>query len=499
MESIRQNPDSLARMVCRAVQLEYGVPDDQPSASESSIAERDHLGRPTLLITGLGAISPNGLGIPAFTAGLRSGRSGCSLINRERDAGVSEAYPASGRLRSSAAAICRDFVPAAHMPEHEVSKFPRLVPMALAAAREAMTMAGLEPAAEHDAEPGSADDHARASQRIGLVLGTGGGGIDFSLDQIRSALLPDERAKLSLWAITNATHGNLAGELSIRLGLRGPSHCVSTGCASSSDAMGLAMEQLRSVRPSTPAAMVVVGADAHIRWETLLGMELLKVISMRACASDEEAAAASRPFDAERDGFVLGEGAWAVVLETPEHFRRREAAARGARVLGEALGYAATCDAYHRVRPEPSMGEAVRAMREALEDAGVAPNAVRTLHYHGTGTQLNDRLETEAVKRMFGDHARRLRGTSVKSMIGHPQGASGLAALVATLAALNAMDQAGPGFVPPTINLKNPDPVCALDYTPNEPTACGGGVALINCLAFGAKNSALVVRGGCGA
>lgn len=476
-------------MACPPVQLQSSVSADHLRASESSVAERDHLGRPKLLITGLGAISPNGLGIEAFTSALRRGRSGCSWLDRERDAGVREGYPASARLRSTAAAICREFNPSAHMPGHELAKFPRLVPMALAASREAMAMAGL------DLHP-DANEHAEAAQRIGLVLGTGGGGIDFTLDQAQSAFITDERAKLSMWTITNATHGNLAGELSIRLGLRGPSHCVSTGCASSSDAMGLAMEQLRSVRPNTPSAMVVVGADAHIRWETLLGMELLKVISSRACANDEEAATASRPFDATRDGFVLGEGAWAVVLETPEHFRGREAAAHGVRVLGEALGYAATCDAYHRVRPEPSMAEAVRAMREALEDAGVTPETVQTLHYHGTGTQLNDRLETEAVKRLFVEHAPRLRGTSVKSMIGHPQGASGLAALVATVAALNALDDAGPGFVPPTINLHEPDPACELDYTPNEPAACAGGVALINCLAFGAKNSALVVGGG---
>lgn len=485
----------------------------------------------------MGAVSPNGVGVPAFVAGLRAGRSGCRLIDRAVDAGVMGAYPASERMRSSVAAFCDGFDAVGQMGAHELVKFPRMVPMALAAAREAMGMAGLGEEPQGRPGDGARDGGARdggerggggrgaaaeGRVRIGLVLGTGGGGIDFTLDQAQAAFRADERAKLSMWTITNATHGNLAGELSIRLALRGASLCVSTGCASSSDAVGVAMEQLRSERVGAPDAMVVVGCDAHIRWETLLGMELLRVISTRHCSTDEEAAGASRPFASGRDGFVLGEGAWGVVIERAEHFRRREGASRGARVLGELLGYGATCDAYHRVRPEPSMDEAVRAMRDAMEDGGVPPADVGFVHYHGTGTEMNDRLETEAVKRAFGAQAHRVRGTSVKSMIGHPQGASGLAALVATVAALRGMDggaggdgaergegaSAGDGaaFVPATINLHEPDPVCDLDYTPNVARVLEGGegaserdgsrVALVNCLAFGAKNSALVVRVG---
>ena len=376
-----------------------------------------------------------------------------------------------------------------------------MVPMALAAAQEAVRQAGLPDFIGVDDE---SDPRMRWSREIGLVLGTGAGGIDFTLDQAALAYAsthpetgaPAERAKsISLWTITNATHGNLAGELSIRLGLRGPSLCVSTGCASSSDAMGLAMDLLRSDRPGSPRAMVVVGADAHLRWETLKGMELLGVISSRTEGDPRDFRGFrgfrgfSRPFDAERDGFVLGEGAWAVVLERADHCAEREG-----RVIGHALGYAATCDAFHRVRPEPSMEECARAMRLALEDAGLAPEDVELVQYHGTATKTNDALETKAVRMAFGAHADRLRGSSIKSMIGHPQGACGLAGVVAMLGAMTNQDGHDDGaFVPPTINLEHPDPECDLDYTPNAAAATDGRVALVNCLAFGAKNSAVVV------
>lgn len=435
--------------------------------------------RVRVVATGLGAVSPIGLGVQAFISGLRTGRSGVVGIGP------------FDRCRSAAAARCSDFRPAAALDDADAARLPRLVPMALCAAREAMTHAGLLP-------PGAeAIDHAATalSRRVGLILGTGAGGIDFTLDQARAGLAG---SRPSLWTITNATHGNLAGELSIRLGLRGPSLCVSTGCASSSDAVGLAMDMLRGDRAGSPDAMLVVGADAHVRWETLLGMELLRVISVSPWREDAEdprlrPAAASRPFDRTRDGFLLGEGAWAVLLEREPFARRREV-----RAVGEMLGFGATCDAHHRVRPAPDAQECARAITLAMEDAGVVPAAVTLAQCHGTSTVLNDVIETTALKLALGEHARRLRASSIKSMIGHPQGACGLASLVGTLGALCAIDDpaAGP-FMPPTINLQEPDPACDLDYTPNVAAplsrdACH--TALINCLAFGAKNSALICR-----
>jgi len=428
----------------------------------------------------MGAVSPLGTDVSAYISGLRAGRSGIGLWE------ASEAEKA--RCRSRAVAACRDWDPLSVMQAADIKRFPRMVPMALAAAQEAVRQAGLPDFISVDDE---SDPQMRRSREIGLELGTGAGGIDFTLDQAAVAYAstypetgaPPERARsISLWTITNATHGNLAGELSIRLGLRGPSLCVSTGCASSSDAVGLAMDLLRSDRPGSPRAMVVVGADAHLRWETLKGMELLGVISSR---TEGDAATYSRPFDAERDGFVLGEGAWAVVLERADHCAERE---------GCALGYGATCDAFHRVRPEPSMAECARAIGLALEDAGLAPEDVELVQYHGTATKTNDALETKAVRMAFGAHADRLRGSSIKSMIGHPQGACGLAGVVAMLGAMTNADEHPDGpFVPPTINLEHPDPECDLDYTPNAAAATDGRVALVNCLAFGAKNSAVVV------
>ncbi len=418
-------------------------------------------------IRGMGAVTPLGVGVPAYIAGLRAGRSGVRPLDFRHEL-----------MKSSVAARCPDFEPRRVMSDADLARLPRMIPMALAAAREAMDSAGIPTGDGLDLE---------RSRSIGLVLGTGAGGIDFTLEQSENYHAKGIRP--SLWTITNATHGNLAGELSIRLGLRGPSLCVSTGCASASDAVGLALEMLRSDRPGSPRAMVAVGADAHVCMGTLVGMELLRVISTRDYRADpENAPAACKPFDKRRDGFVLGEGAWAVVV-TREDWEGPGADRR----VGTVRGYGVTCDAFHRVRPDPDMLESVRAMHLAIEDAAMAPQEIEVVHYHGTGTQLNDAVETQAVKIAFGAHAARLRGQSVKGAIGHPQGACGLGALVATLGALTNADGGDGPFLPPTINLHEPDPACDLDYTPNQAAPTDARTALINCLAFGAKNSALVV------
>ncbi len=438
--------------------------------------------RPSVVITGLGAVTPLGVGVAAFARALRAGRSGVTPLPF-----------ADPRLKSSVAARCTNFDPRSVMSAADIQRVPALIPMGVAAAREAMTQAKLPfpladqppvrpaPNATHDLEP---------TRQIGLILGTGGGGIDFTLTQA-AAFHAGERT--SLWTITNATHGNLAGELSITLGLRGPSLCVSTGCASSSDAVGIAMDQLRSDRPGAPRAVVVIGADAHVRVETLMGMELLRVISTRNFRENpSQAGTASRPFDQSRDGFVLGEGAWSIVLEREDH-----AESRGALPIARALGYGATCDAYHRVRPAPDLHESARAIELALADATLETTDINLVHYHGTGTPLNDATETAVIKKVFRDHAPTLRGHSVKSSIGHPQGAGGLAALVSTLAGLTNADAGPRAFLLPTINLNTPDAQCDLDYTPNHAVPIAqqrDHNILINCLAFGAKNSALVVR-----
>jgi 3-oxoacyl-[acyl-carrier-protein] synthase II len=422
-------------------------------------------------ITGVGVVSPLGVGIASMTGGLRAGRSGVTRLAWSH-----------ARVASSVAATCPEFDPGQVVTGADIDRLPRLVPMALAAAREACARAGLRVGLGEGEGAGE-----EASRRIALVLGTGGGGIDFTLAQAEAV---HHGRRPSLWTITNATHGNLAGELSIRLGLRGASLCVSTGCASSSDACGMARDMLLSERPGAPEIVVVVGADAHVSWETLSAMELLGVVSTRKAEDEAEAARVSRPFDKRRDGFVLGEGAFAVVLE-----RAQSAARREVEPLAWLRGYGATCDAHHRVRPAADMRESARAMELAMMDAGLTPGEIDVIQYHGTATVLNDALETKAVRMAFGEHASRLRGSSVKSMMGHPQGASGLAGLTAVVGALGGMDGGLP-FVPPTVNLEEADPACDLNYTPGVARETRGTKerVLVNCLAFGAKNSALVVE-----
>jgi 3-oxoacyl-[acyl-carrier-protein] synthase II len=407
-----------------------------------------------VVITGIGVVSPNGVGAVALAQGCLSGRSGVFPLR----------LPDTRGLRSSVAAQVLDFDPAAIMDPAELRRVPRMIPLALAASREAMMMAGLQFAA---------DDYE--SQRgIGVLLGTGGGGLAFVEEQYRVFFT---EGKGSLFSITAGTHGNLSSELSIALRLRGPSHVISTGCTSSTDAIGYAMMLIRS--QSVPM-MLAGGADSPIAHGILTAFEKMRVVSTRRW---DNPAKASRPFTLDRDGFVLGEGAWMFLLEEREH-----ALARGASVLAELAGYASTCDAYHRVQIAPDILEPVRAMELALADAGAAKDELGYVNLHGTSTELNDRMETAAIKKCFGPRAGAIPMSSTKSMIGHPQGACGAAGLAATILCLRR------GMAHPTINLDNPDPQCDLDYVPRESRAIRADIALCNCIAFGSKNSALVVR-----
>jgi 3-oxoacyl-[acyl-carrier-protein] synthase II len=263
----------------------------------------------------------------------------------------------------------------------------------------------------------------------------------------------------------------------MRFGFRGFSHVITTGCTSSTDALGYAY---RNIQAGVLHTMIAGGVDAPIAPLILRGFMLMRILSQRWNACPQRA---SRPFSRDRDGFVLGEGSWFFVLEEREH-----ALARGATVYGEIAGYGSTCEAYHRVRLEECGEEPARAIGLALEEAGVPPEAVEYIHYHGTSTELNDRIETRAVKLAFGKHAGKLAGSSLKSMIGHPQGACGAAGVAATLLAMRDC------FLPPTINLDVPDPECDLDYVPDPGRKLHIEYAVANCIAFGSKNSALVLR-----
>ena len=403
----------------------------------------------------MGAVSPNGIGRSAFWEACAAGVSGTGPLTLFEPNGIP----------CRVAAEVTDFDPAPHLPARTGKLGIRVVAMALAAAREALDQAGLDP--DH------LDDDARRG--TGVIVGTGAAGIAFGEEQYR-AFFDDGLRRVSPYAIVGSFVGMLSSEISMAFNLRGMSHVVSTGCTASSDAMGYALLALRA---GLVDRVVTGGAEACITPGIMAAFTRMGTMTLR----NGDPTRSSRPFNADRDGFVLGEGAWMLVFETLESAR-----ARGAPVLAEVAGYGTTCDAYHRVRPEPAGEDAARAMTMALADAGLAPEDVDYASLHGTGTELNDRMETRAVRIAFGRHADRLPSSSLKSMIGHPQGACGAAAMVETLSAMAA------GWVPPTINYEVPDPACDLDYVPNEGRRADLDAALVNCIAFGSKNSALVVR-----
>ena len=406
-------------------------------------------------ITGIGCLAPNGNGREAFARALARGASGIGRISLFDPEG----------LPATIAGELKGFDASAHLEPREVRHVARAVPMALAASAEAFEDAGIDPPAL------SLSDR----REIGVVLGSGGGPIEFS-ERMYHLYYTNQVKKASVYAIPSGTIGTLSSEISMRFGLRGPSHVVSTGCTSSTDALGYAF---RTIRFGAAHTALAGGVDATVVRGILEGFAMMRIVST---AWEMEPARASRPFSADRDGFVLGEGAWMFVLEDLERAR-----ARGARVYAEVRGYGSTCDAHHRVRLDESGEEPARAMALALEEAAVPSEAVDYVAYHGTSTALNDRVETRAARRAFGKGAAKIPGSSIKSMIGHPQGACGAAGLAATV--LGMRD----GFLPPTINLEAPDPECDLDYVANAARRATIETALCNCIGFGSKNSALVV------
>jgi len=411
-----------------------------------------------VLVTGIGAVAPNGIGADAYGAALRAGASGVAPITLFDAAGLD--CRVAGEIKNFSA---DDFI-----SQQEVRRLGRAVPLLIAATGEALNRAGI------CAQGLSTEE----KQSWGVVIGSGGGTPDFTEEQYR-LYFSDQRRRVSAYNVSSSTPGSLSSELSLRFGLRGPSHLISTGCTSSTDALGYAFNMIRF---GLADHLVSGGADATITPAIMQGFCVMRVVSG---SRNEEPERASRPFDRTRDGFVLGEGAWVLILE-----EREGALTRGAKFYGEILGYASTCDAYHRVRLNPDGEEPARAMRLAIEDAGVAKDEIGYVALHGTSTQLNDRTETVAAKACFGRRAYEVPMSSVKSMIGHPQGASGAAGLAAALLAMNQ------NFLPPTINYAEADPECDLNYIPNRSVERSTELALCNCIGFGSKNSALVVARG---
>jgi len=408
-----------------------------------------------VVITGMGAVSPNGVGRAAFWRACAGGESGTGPITL---------FDASDHDCRVAGEV-KQFDVEGNLPVKTRRYGMRVVAMTLAATAEALDGAGLDSTRLSEEE----------RRRTGVILGTGAAGIAFGEEQYQVYYREGSR-RVSPYSIVATFVGMLSSEVSMEHELRGMSHVVSTGCTSASDAMGYALHTLRGGRVDR---VVTGGAEACIVPGIMAGFSRMGTMTRR----NGDPARASRPFNADRDGFVMAEGAWVLVFETLQSARRR-----GAAPLAEVLGYGTTCDAFHRVRPEPTGEEAARAIQMALEDAGVPADRVDYVNLHGTATELNDRIETLAVRVAFGAHAERLPTSALKSMTGHPQGACGAAGLVETVDAMRE------GWLPPTINYDAPDPACDLDYVANGGRAADIAHAVVNCIAFGSKNSALVVR-----
>lgn len=415
-------------------------------------------------ITGIGVVSPFGAGRERFWDAISRGLSGTRAIAHGEADGlacrVSAPVPPDVLdLDAAGPTGRRDAAGPGLVGNGDARRSAKVSRIAVLAAREAIADAVLDPVP---------DD-------LSVIVGSGAGGIDVAERQYGD-YFSGARHRVSPYAIPVSIVGIVSSEISIALGLRGMSHVVSTGCTSSTDAVGYAAGL---VRHGEADVVLTGGADACATPGMLFGFSRMRVVST---AYNDRPAEASRPFDRGRDGFVLGEGAWMFVVE-----RESRARARGARIYARIEGYGSTCDAYHRVQMDPDGREIVRAMGLAIERSGRPAGSIGYVNFHGTSTRLNDAVEARCVRRVFGADADRLAGSSTKSMIGHPQGASGAAGIAASALALSRE------FLPPTINLTDPDPDCDLDFVPNVGRAVAVEAALCNCLGFGSKNSAIVL------
>jgi 3-oxoacyl-[acyl-carrier-protein] synthase II len=406
-----------------------------------------------VVITGMGVVTPIGNDIDTFWASIKAGKSGVGKVTR---------FDAS-TMDSKVAAEVKDFDPGLYMEKKEARKMALFTQFAVAAAVQAWNDSGLENG--HD-----------GPDRIAVMMGNGVGGIEI-FEQSHKKLLESGPSRMLPMTVPMMILNEAAGNVAMRLGLKGPAITAATACASGSDAIGMAMDMIRAGRADV---VIAGGTEGAISAFAMGGFCMLKALSTAYNDTPEKA---SRPFDKDRDGFVIAEGAGIMILESEEHARKR-----GARVHAELAGYGASCDGYHLTSPDPSGDGGARAIKLALADAGVKPEDVAYYNAHGTSTQINDPTETLMVKTAFGDHARKLRISSTKSMTGHMVAAAGaVEAIVCTLAIKD-------GFFPATINLDEPDPSCDLDYIPNVGVPGTINVAASASLGFGGHNACLVIR-----
>ena len=403
-----------------------------------------------VVVTGLGVISPIGLTVNDFWENLCKGRSGVRVVDRFRD------------FSTWIAGTVEEFEPEKYMDKRDIKKTDSYTHYAHAAAVMAVEDAKL-------------DLEREDRERVGVIIGSGIGGLD-TIEKQFQVLLAKGPRRVSPFLVPMLIANMATGYVSIHYGLRGPNITPVTACATSTHAIG---EAFRHLQRGDADIMIAGGAEAPLTAIAFAGFCAARALSTR----NEEPQKASRPFDRQRDGFVMGEGAGIVVLETLEH-----ALSRGAPIYAELAGYGLSGDGYHITAPDPEGRGAYLCMERALKDAGLSPAAVDYINAHGTSTPLNDRVETLAIKNLFGEHAYRLAVSSTKSMIGHLLGAAGGVELVATLLTMRH------GIIPPTINQEEADPDCDLNYIPNQACSREIDAAISNSFGFGGTNACLVVR-----
>ena len=405
-----------------------------------------------VVVTGMGLVSPVGNNVETFWQSLLEGKSGINRITRF-DASV---------LSTQIAGELKGFDPLNYMDKKEIRRTDRYAHYGMAATKMAMEDAGLNP---------DTIDKTRA----GVVLGSGVGGIETVEEQAR-VLLTKGPNRISPFFVPMMIANILGAQIAINYGFQGPNTTTVTACASGTNAVG---EAMRLIKEGYCDVVVTGGAEAPIIPLAMAGFCSMKAMSTR----NEEPERASRPFDMERDGFVMGEGAGVLILESAEH-----AMNRSARIHAELVGYGVTCDAYHITAPEPDGVGAAQAMRLALEDAGLRPDEIQYINAHGTSTPLGDIGETTAVKKVFGDHAYKLAVSSTKSMTGHLLGAAGGIESIACIMAIKD------NLVPPTINIDHPDPGCDLNHVPNKAQNMTVKAAMSNSFGFGGHNGTVIFK-----
>ena len=405
-----------------------------------------------VVVTGVGLVSPLGIGTKETWDGLLAGRSGVGPITRFD----------TNDYACRIAGEVRGFDPAAFMPAKDVKKCDLFIQYALAATHFAMEDARLE------IGPANAE-------RVGVYIGSGIGGLP-SIERQHEELLQRGPRRISPFFIVGLIVNMGSGQVSIRYGAKGPNLANSTACSTGTHAIG---DSARLIARGDADAMICGGAEGVVTPLAVGGFSAMRALSTR----NDDPQGASRPFDAGRDGFVIGEGAGIVILEELEHARRR-----GARIQAEVAGYGVSADAFHISAPSENGDGPMRVMRNAIQDAGITPSEVDYINAHGTSTPIGDKIESLAIKTLFGDHARRVAISSTKSMTGHLLGAAG--GLETAITALVVRE----GIIPPTINYRTPDPECDLDYVPNEPRRVEVTYALNNSFGFGGTNASILMK-----